>query len=53
MTTFVPTSTLQTMPRIALNAPPHLPEGGNIETVAITTNAGATFRRLDFVGKIF
>ncbi|XP_037729164.1 flocculation protein FLO11 isoform X9 [Drosophila subpulchrella] len=39
MTTFVPTSTLQTMPRIALNAPPHLPEGGNIETVAITTNA--------------
>ncbi|XP_065722050.2 uncharacterized protein [Drosophila suzukii] len=39
MTTFVPTSTLQTMPRIALNAPTHLPEGGNIETVAITTNA--------------
>ncbi|XP_041673660.1 LOW QUALITY PROTEIN: verprolin [Drosophila eugracilis] len=39
MTTFVPTSTLQTMPKIALNAPPHLPEGGDIETVAITTNA--------------
>ncbi|XP_016954246.1 uncharacterized protein LOC108027343 isoform X6 [Drosophila biarmipes] len=39
MTTFVPTSTLQTMPRIALNAPPHLPAGGDIETVAITTNA--------------
>ncbi|XP_043652306.1 verprolin isoform X3 [Drosophila teissieri] len=41
MTTFVPTSTLQTMPKIALNAPsqPHLPDGGDIETVAITTNA--------------
>ncbi|XP_016997541.2 uncharacterized protein [Drosophila takahashii] len=40
MTTFVPTSTLQTMPRIAVNAPSaHLPEGGDIETVAITTNA--------------
>ncbi|XP_039493375.1 mucin-5AC isoform X2 [Drosophila santomea] len=41
MTTFVPTSTLQTMPKIALNAPSqtHLPDGGDIETVAITTNA--------------
>uniref|UniRef100_A0A6P4DVM0 Uncharacterized protein LOC108037402 isoform X5 n=2 Tax=Drosophila rhopaloa TaxID=1041015 RepID=A0A6P4DVM0_DRORH len=39
MTTFVPTSTLQTMPKIALNAPPHQPDGGDIETVAITTNA--------------
>ncbi|XP_033165708.1 proteoglycan 4 isoform X5 [Drosophila mauritiana] len=41
MTTFVPTSTLQTMPKIALNAPPHphLADGGDIETVAITTNA--------------
>ncbi|XP_017046679.1 ena/VASP-like protein isoform X2 [Drosophila ficusphila] len=39
MTTFVPTSTMQTMPRIALNAPPQHPEGGDIETVAITTNA--------------
>ncbi|XP_026851193.1 serine/arginine repetitive matrix protein 1 isoform X3 [Drosophila persimilis] len=39
MTTFVPTSTQQTMPKIALNAP-HLPESqGDIETVAITTNA--------------
>nr|NP_001287196.1 uncharacterized protein Dmel_CG15186, isoform K [Drosophila melanogaster]AHN57195.1 uncharacterized protein Dmel_CG15186, isoform K [Drosophila melanogaster] len=41
MTTFVPTSTLQTMPKIALNAPPqpHLADGGDIQTVAITTNA--------------
>ncbi|XP_034131993.1 SH3 domain-containing protein C23A1.17 isoform X7 [Drosophila guanche] len=40
MTTFVPTSTQQTLPKIALNAP-HLPVGqeDNIETVAITTNA--------------
>ncbi|XP_034660283.1 SH3 domain-containing protein C23A1.17 isoform X6 [Drosophila subobscura] len=39
MTTFVPTSTQQTLPKIALNAP-HLPVGqdDNIETVAITTN---------------
>ncbi|XP_052845826.1 nascent polypeptide-associated complex subunit alpha, muscle-specific form isoform X8 [Drosophila gunungcola] len=39
MTTFVPTSTLQTMPKIALNAPPLQADGGDIETVAITTNA--------------
>ncbi|BFF89671.1 uncharacterized protein DMAD_08375 [Drosophila madeirensis] len=40
MTTFVPTSTQQTLPKIALNAP-HLPVGQEdiIETVAITTNA--------------
>ncbi|XP_022221569.2 SH3 domain-containing protein C23A1.17 isoform X7 [Drosophila obscura] len=40
MTTFVPTSTQQTLPKIALNAAPHLPDSpGDIETVAITTNA--------------
>ncbi|KAH8318768.1 hypothetical protein KR074_005700 [Drosophila pseudoananassae] len=43
MTTFVPTSAHQTMPKIALNAaPPQLAlptEMGDIETVAITTNA--------------
>ncbi|KAH8383354.1 hypothetical protein KR009_008068 [Drosophila setifemur] len=40
MTTFVPTSAHQTMPRIALNAPPHYgAEMGSIETVAITTNS--------------
>ncbi|XP_046865147.1 zinc finger protein jing homolog isoform X6 [Drosophila willistoni] len=41
MTTFVPTSTHQAMPKIALNALPlhSLGPGGDIETVAITTNA--------------
>ncbi|KAH8271447.1 hypothetical protein KR018_011710 [Drosophila ironensis] len=43
MTTFVPTSAQQTMPKIALNAPPPLltlpADMGDIETVAITTNA--------------
>lgn len=39
MTTFVPTASQQTMPKIALN-PPHLVvDSGDIETVAITTNA--------------
>ncbi|KPU80117.1 uncharacterized protein Dana_GF18366, isoform D [Drosophila ananassae] len=42
MTTFVPTSAQQTMPKIALNSAPQValpPEMGDIETVAITTNA--------------
>ncbi|XP_064540156.1 uncharacterized protein LOC135429675 isoform X1 [Drosophila montana] len=40
LTTFVPTSTLQAMPKIALNAPTtNGAVGGIIETVAITTNA--------------
>ncbi|XP_020818314.1 serine/threonine-protein kinase ste20 isoform X4 [Drosophila serrata] len=40
MTTFVPTASQQTMPKIALNAPPHLVvDSGDIQTVAITTNA--------------
>ncbi|XP_017030736.1 mucin-2 isoform X1 [Drosophila kikkawai] len=40
MTTFVPTASQQTMPKIALNAPPHLVvDTGDIQTVAITTNA--------------
>ncbi|KRF79076.1 uncharacterized protein Dvir_GJ10083, isoform F [Drosophila virilis] len=40
LTTFVPTSTLQTMPKIALNVPTTNGAGGGgiIETVAITTN---------------
>ncbi|XP_023160314.2 uncharacterized protein LOC111592374 isoform X5 [Drosophila hydei] len=39
LTTFVPTSTLQAMPKIALNVPTTNGAGGIIETVAITTNA--------------
>ncbi|XP_017856207.1 PREDICTED: mucin-5AC isoform X6 [Drosophila arizonae] len=39
LTTFVPTSTLQAMPKIALNVPTTNGAGGSIETVAITTNA--------------
>ncbi|XP_017968846.1 proline-rich protein 36 isoform X6 [Drosophila navojoa] len=39
LTTFVPTSTLQATPKIALNVPTTSGAGGNIETVAITTNA--------------
>ncbi|XP_032596493.1 uncharacterized protein LOC6568026 isoform X2 [Drosophila grimshawi] len=38
LTTFVPTGTLQALPRIALNVPAPTAPGGIIETVAITTN---------------
>ncbi|KAL7729695.1 hypothetical protein ACLKA6_014565 [Drosophila palustris] len=39
LTTFVPTATLQALPKVTLNLPSTSAGGGIIETVAITTNA--------------